>query len=278
MTVNTMTTLNIAPAYNNAPLSTSKTIWYTMHEGTGTVFNEQFANGYDLDVTGTLTNLWATKGSATPNATDIKGIKGASATAGETSYIDSIFNLSTLLSSGGSIYVGFEIGAPGTISTSGTVLHWGRNSATIGGLWFDINGSKQPNINFRGDNDAAGTSTITFGKQISDNYSGMKAVVLGLSFYNSTTLLGECYIQGENSATNYLDISGKTLPTSSTDGITVLTRRTSGASWTNFLGSGTTFLDSLFVQRRSGYNPLLGAAALADMISSPREFPNALRD
>lgn len=276
MTVNTVTNVAMAQDTANNPTTLYPTVWYSLHEGSGTSFTEGFGNGYTLDVGGTTTSLWSVAGSAKPNATDLVAVKGASATAPQIAYVDAIFNFQTLKTNGGVLYFGYEIGIPGSNSASGTVLHWGRNNATFGGVWFDVNGSDQPTMNIKGDGSST-TNTLTVGRALSDSYSGMKAVVGEFYFSDSNTLVGTYHIEGVSSGTNTLDLTGVTMPTGSTEGLIMMGRRASGTSYANFLGSGSSFIDNVFAQRRTTYDPLLGPAVLADMIANRRAFPKTLR-
>lgn len=247
------------------------TVWYPCHEGTGTTLEDIFGNGPDLTVSGTTADIWDNAGAISPNATDVKAI-------GANAYINTMCNLATLQSAGGVIRVGFNITVPAAAAAARGIIQWGRSSAAIGGWGIEINGSDQPIFALR--NDAAGSvESSAFGRSISDTYSTIKNVLMEIFFQDANTINGYIYVTGTTvaSMTTPIDVTGDTLPVASTDGFTFMARRTAAATWDRFAGVGTEQINNLFIQRRTTYDPTLGAAAFADMEANHREFPASLR-
>lgn len=277
MTANTLTSISTTPNTANDPTDLYPTLWYPLHEGTGLTLSEAFGNGYALDVTGTTTNLWSATGYATPNSTDIKAVKSASATGAQTTYVDAIFNMQTLKNNlGSTLYIGYEVGIPAANSSQGTLAIWGRNNSTYGGVWFDVNGSDQPIIALRGD-DAGSSTSVSVGRTFGDTFTGTKACVGAFYFSGANTLIATFYIEGLTAGSSSLDLTGLTMPTGSTEGLALFARRTSGTSFANWFGGGSSFLNNIWFQRRTSFDENLGPAALADMISNKMSFPNSMR-
>lgn len=278
MTANAITYNSLTPSRGIPPATANKSLWYPLHEGTGTSLADALGSGPTLTLGGTTpTSGWAEIGSYTANGTD------NIATSASNAHVNSVLGLSQL-SSGGILLCGYELQVPNASSIANQFVFWfGRDSATagFGGWGLTYNSSDQPAFYMRGV-EAASVNSVGLGVAIGDTHTAFIKVVVAL-WVESGYLRMECRQSGSASpgtvGTQQVDLTGLTLPATASDGMMLLARRTSAASYANFMGGGSSGakLGNVWAQYRPSYDSTIAAAAYADMVAASREFPRSLR-
>ena len=278
MTANAITRSSLTPARGVAVAASNKSFWYPLHEGTGTSLADALGSGPTMTLGGTTpANGWTYPGEYAANGTD------NIATSPSSAHIDSVLSLAQLVS-GGMLLCGYELIVPNASSATNQFIFWfGRDSATAGyGGWgLTYNSSDQLAFYMRGVEAAAVISTAT-GVGIGDAHTVAIKVLITI-WHESGYLRFESRQTGTFApgviGTKQVDLTGLTLPSSASDGLILLARRTSAASFANFMGSGSSGarVGNVFAQYRPTYSSTISAAAFADMQAASREFPRSLR-
>lgn len=270
-----MTNAFVLPA-TVLPLSavdpTNPSIWYPMHEGTGTSLACAFGTGPTLTLNGTspAATGWANAGCFTPNGTDHQ------ATAAQQAYADNVLNLASLVT-GGMLLVGCELQFAGANAATSYMVGHGRDATTAGygGWFFGVNGSDQPTFLFRGQG-AAGTVSGAMGLNIADTHTSPVQMLLALWIEQSVYLRAELRTSatGASVGSAQYDLTGLTIPTAALDGMTLMAKRISAGSWNSFSAGR---LNNVWAQKRATLDAGVAATAWADMTARRREFPGSLR-
>lgn len=271
MTANTLVTLpRVTPSANVAVAH--PTVWYTLHEGTGTTLADAMGYGPNISVSGTTTGIWTNPGHFTGDGATVY------ASSGSSTPIDNIFKLSDL--DGKHIICGFEILRANSAASTEYAFMWGRDAVTAGyGAWaINFNGTDQPGFLFRG-NGASSSTVPTFGLSIGDTHTASVQMMVEI-FINNGYLEAILYQStSETAGTVQINLSTYTLPSAAPDGLTLFGRRTSGATVQQWLGSGSSGsrMNCFFAQKRSAYDPTIGVLAWNAFKAARREFPSPLR-
>lgn len=275
MTANAQTYNSITPARGIAVATNNPSVWYSLHEGTGTAVDDVFGLGPTLTINGTTPGSnWTKPGQYTPNGTD--NYASGSATA----HLNSVFGLASLATAG-MVLVGFDYILPNASGSDQTFFYFGRDSTVGGGGW-GVSIATTDAVAIR----------LRSASYVTANFQGLGSVV-----ESSASLVSELYtlwmegtnlrIERRNSAdpgtvnnTQY-DITaiGGALCGDTTDGLTLFTRRvgaSGGSAWLGASGSGFS-MGNFFAQKRPTFDSLIAGQAFADLLAAPREFPRALR-
>ena len=268
----------ITPPSSIAVADENPAIWYPYHEGTGTTLSDALGAGPDMTLAGTTPgNGWTNAGLYTPNGTDNV------ATCAANSHVDSVMSLANI-AAGGMLVIGCEVQLASASATQQYIHFWGRDSSTAGyGGWgMSVSTADAFNVLVRG-NGAGSSNNTALGVQIGDTHTE-PVKVLVVAWFEGNYLRLEMRQSGTAApgsiGTNQLDLTGLSLQTAASDGLTLMARRTSsGTPSTMPLGGGSSGarINNWFVQRRAQYSSLIADDAYAAMVAAPREFPLPLR-
>lgn len=278
MTANAITRSSLTPSRGVAVATANKSFWYPLHEGTGTSLADALGSGPTMTLGGTTpANGWTNPGEYAPNGTD------NIATSASSAHMNSVLGLAQL-ASGGMLLCGYELIVPNASSAANQFIFWyGRDSATagFGGWGLTYNSSDQVAFYMRGV-EAGAVNSIGLGVAIGDSHT-VAVKVLVTIWYESGYLRFEVRQSGTSSpgtiGTQQLDVSALTLPSTATDGTTLLARRTGASSYANFMGASTSGarVNNVWAQYRPTYSSTISALAYTDMVAASREFPRSLR-
>lgn len=263
----------VVPSGSIAVDSANPAVWYPCHEGSGTSLADALGTGPALTLVGTTpANGWANAGGYTPNGTDNV------ATCAANSVLDNIYSLANIASAG-MILVGFEVMLANASATQQYIHFWGRDSSTAGyGGWgMSISTTEAVNVLVRGNGSGSAVNTA-LGVQIGDTHSAPVKVLV--SMWMEGAYLRMEMRQSGSVGSNQLDLSGLTMQTAASDGLSFMVRRTSASTpSTTPLGGGSSGarINNYFIQRRAQYSSTIADDAYDDMVARSREFPRSLR-
>lgn len=279
----------VVPKGSIAVSASNPAVWYPFHKtateaadasgspANNLVIPELLGLGPQAVLQGTTPATgWGT-GCYVPNGTD------AVATTASSAHLDNVFNLADL-DNGKMILVGLEVQVVNASATSQYFFFFNRDAATagFGGWGISYATTDAFSLLVRGVG-AASSNNIAFGVNIGDTHTAPVKCLMTL-WKEGTGIRMEMRQSGTvlpgNIGTNVLDVTGLTLLSTGSDGLTLMGRRTSAAAPTNNVLGGAASgaqINNFFVQKRAVFDPYISDRAYADMVTRPREFPASLR-